>query len=232
MMKRKVAPWGLCLLSACNLFNDLGNAWTDRGPGSQIRLPFDVTKRRERVPSVWLTLLVIGSSLMFASWSRAARADSTVEVAGSAGFGAIAAGLSSARFAISPSASLSLRGDHWFFVGRDTLSLLGASGGRFGIDNETTVGGGHGWDFVSLSAGLSLVAYSLPICGARLCGPVRGVAPGTDVRLDIFGPYLSGALGISIDCAGAWITGRAAAVWTGVAGRCSAGPVFRFSSRG
>jgi hypothetical protein len=29
MMKRKAALLGLCLLSACNLFNDLGNAWTD-----------------------------------------------------------------------------------------------------------------------------------------------------------------------------------------------------------
>lgn len=85
-------------------------------------------------------------------------------------------------------------------------------------------------ELVNLSAGLSLVAYSLPICGARLCGQVRGVAPGGSLRLDVFGPYLSGALGISIDCAITYITGSASPVWSGVSGRCAAGPVVRFTS--
>src|SRR5262249_59018657 len=85
----------------------------------------------------------------------------------------------------------------------------GAGGGRFGINSDTTVGGGLFWEYVDVSAGLSLVEYSLPICGARLCGHVRGVAPGASLRADFFGPYLSGALGISVDCAGAWITGSA-----------------------
>jgi hypothetical protein len=67
--------------------------------------------------------------------------------------------------------------------------------------------------------------------GPRLCGQVRGVAPGAGLRLDLFGPYLSGGLGISVDCAGTWITGRAAAVWSGVSVRCSAGPILRFASR-
>jgi hypothetical protein len=188
-------------------------------------------KRRGGSSSVSMTLLLSGCALTFGPCCRNARADSTVEISGAAGFGAFAAGVTSARFAISPSVSVSVRDERWFFVARDTVSLLGATGGRFGINNETTLGGGHRWELVNLSAGLALVAYSLPICGARLCGPVRGVAPGTDVRLDVFGPYLSGALGVSVDCAGAWITGKAAAVWSGVSGRCSAGPVFRFSSR-
>ncbi|MEO5727814.1 MAG: hypothetical protein ABI134_04750 [Byssovorax sp.] len=81
-----------------------------------------------------------------------------------------------------------------------------------------------------MSAGLSLAGFSLPICGPRLCGQMRGLAPGANVRLDLFGPYLSGALGVSIDCSGAWILGGAAPVWSGVSVRCSAGPRFRFTS--
>jgi hypothetical protein len=68
-----------------------------------------------------------------------------------------------------------VRGERWFFVARDTASFLGATGGRFGINNETTIGGGLFWELVNVSAGLSLVAYSLPICGPRFCGQVRGV---------------------------------------------------------
>ena len=46
-----------------------------------------------------------------------------------------------ARFALSPSASFSVRGEggeRGFFVVRDTASFLGATGGRFEINNETT----------------------------------------------------------------------------------------------
>ena len=158
-----------------------------------------------------------------------AHADPSVELSGATGFGALVAGVTPARFAISPSASVSLRGESWFFVARDTASFLGATGGRFGIHNETTFGAGLFGEPVNVSAGFSLAALSLPICGPRLCGQVRALAPGANVRLDIFGPYVSGSLGISIDCAGTWITGGAAPVWSGVSVRCSAGPVFRFA---
>ncbi|MDI1432630.1 hypothetical protein [Polyangium sorediatum] len=168
----------------------------------------------------FLTLLV----------SEGARAEPSVELAGSVGFGVLAAGIPAGRFVISPSASLGLGGKRGFFVARDTVSFLGASGGRFGINNETTVGGGLSWEHVNVSAGLSLAAYSLPICGPRLCGQVRGFAPGAGARLDLFGPYLSGRLGVSVDCAAAWIMGSASPVWRGVSVRCSAGPIFRFGS--
>ena len=159
-----------------------------------------------------------------------ARADPSVELSGATGFGALAAGVTSGRFAISPNASLSIRGERWFVVARDTVSFLGATGGRFGINNETTIGGGLFWELVNLSAGLSLTEYSLPLCGVWLCGQMRGLAPGASVRLDLFGPYLSGGLGVSVDCAGTWITGSAALIWSGVSVRCSAGPILRFSS--
>ncbi len=160
-----------------------------------------------------------------------ARAAPIVELSGAAGLGVLAVGVTSGRFAIGPSASLSVRGEHWFFVARNTLSFLGATGGLFGLTNETTLGGGHFWELVNLSAGLSLTEYSLPLCGPQLCAQVSGLAPGASVRLDLFGPYLSGNLGVSVDCAGTWITGSAAFIWSGVSLRCSAGPLLRFTTR-
>jgi hypothetical protein len=168
--------------------------------------------------------------LAFGLLSRRARADSTVEVSGATGLGVIVVGVTPGRFAVSPSGSVSVRGARALFVARETVSFLGANSGRFGIDGETTVGGGLFWEHLSVSAGLSLTGYSLPICGPRLCGQVRGAAPGASLRADVFGPYLSGALGIALDCAGVWITGSAAPVWSGVSVRCSAGPVLRFTS--
>ncbi len=159
-----------------------------------------------------------------------ARADPGVELSGATGFGALVAGVTPGRFAISPSVSVSVRSDPWFFVARDTLLFLGATGGRFGINNETTLGGGLFWEQVNVSAGLSLAEYSLPLCGPQRCGLVRGLAPGAGVRLDLFGSYLTGALGVAVDCAGTWITGSALPVWSGVSVRCSAGPLLRFTS--
>jgi hypothetical protein len=158
-----------------------------------------------------------------------ARADPIVEISGAAGLGVLVVGVTPGRFAISPSASVGVRGERGFFVARETVSFLGANGGRFGIDGETTVGGGLAWERVNVSAGPSLVAFSLPICGPRLCGQMRGVVPGAGIRADLFGPYLSGGLGISVDCAGAWITGSAAPLWRGVSLRCAAGPILRFT---
>ena len=172
---------------------------------------------------------IFSTTLLF-SGCPLARADTGIELSGAAGFGVLTVGVTSARFAISPSGSLGVRGGSWFFVVRDTVSFLGANGGRFGINNETSVGGGLFWELLNVSAGLSLAEYSLPICGKQLCGQVSGLAPGASARVDIFGPYLSGGLGISLDCAAAWITGGAADVWSGVSVRCSAGPILRFSS--
>ncbi|MRG94005.1 hypothetical protein [Polyangium spumosum] len=171
--------------------------------------------------------ITLAAPLLF---SESASAEPDVEFSGGTGFGVLAAGIVSGRFAISPSASLSLRGERGFFVVRDTASFLGANGGRFGIKNETTVGGGLAWQRVNVSAGLSLAAYSLPLCGPRLCAQVQGLAPGASARLDVFGPYLSGGLGVSVDCAATWITGAASPVWSGVSVRCSAGPIFRLGS--
>jgi hypothetical protein len=174
--------------------------------------------------------LIFLITLLFGGCPRA-RADPSVELSGATGFGVHVAGVTPGRFAVNPSASVSVRGERWFFVARDTVSLLGATGGRFGFNNETTLGGGLFRELLNVSAGLSLAAYSLPLCGPLLCGQVRGFAPGVSARLDLFGPYLEGGLGVTVDCAGTWITGSAAPVWSGVSVRCSAGPILRFTSR-
>ena len=80
-------------------------------------------------------------TLLFSGCPRA-RADTGIELSGSTGFGVLTAGVTSARFAISPNASLAVRGGSWFFVARDTVSFLGATGGKLGINNETVLGGG------------------------------------------------------------------------------------------
>jgi hypothetical protein len=182
----------------------------------------------ERACVFSISLLVGAYTLAAGPFCTEARADPGFEISGSTGFGALVAGVTPGRFTVSPGASLSIRGEHGFFVVRDTLSFLGLAGGRFGFDNETTVGGGVFWDLVNVSAGLSLAEISLPLCGPQLCGQVRGLVPGASVRLDLFGPFLAEALGLSIDCGAAWIMGSASPVWSGASLRCSAGPIVRF----
>src|SRR3954467_850050 len=80
-------------------------------------------------------LLIFVITFLFSGCPRA-RADPNVEISGANGFGVLVAGVTSGRFAISPSASLSVRGKRAFFFARDTASFLGVTGGRFGINNE------------------------------------------------------------------------------------------------
>lgn len=72
--------------------------------------------------------LLIFSILLLLGEVSAARAEPSVEVSGSAGLGALVVGVTPGRFAISPSASVGVRGERWFFVARDTASFLGANG--------------------------------------------------------------------------------------------------------
>ena len=90
---------------------------------------------------------------------------------------------------------LLLLGERWILRCDDAVTLLGATGGRFGVANATTLSFGARWEAVNVSAGLSLAEYSLPLCGAHWCATVRSLAPGVDTRLDVFLPgFLRGAL--------------------------------------
>ena len=57
-----------------------------------------------------------------------ARADPIVELSGATGLGVHAVGVTPGRFALSPTASFSVRGERGLFVARDTVSFLGANG--------------------------------------------------------------------------------------------------------
>ena len=83
------------------------------------------TRRLVDCSLIFVITLLFGGCLQ-------ARAEPIVELSGAAGFGALVVGVTPGRFSISPSTSLSVRGERWFFVARDTVSFLGATGGRFG----------------------------------------------------------------------------------------------------
>jgi hypothetical protein len=183
-----------------------------------------------RLPWAALYILALCAAALFA---LPAGADPRFQFSASVGLGEFSAGAGPPRFAVVPTGSfLLLRGERWLLRCDDAVTLLGATGGRFGAANATTLSFGAWWEAVNVSAGLSLAEYSLPLCGARWCGQVRGLAPGVDARLDIFRPeVLRGALGLSASCGTLWIVGVASSVWSGFSTRCTLGPIFRLSSR-
>lgn len=162
-----------------------------------------------------------------------AGADPGFQVSASAGFGPFAAGVGPARFAVVPTASLLVnRGERWLFRCDDAVTLLGAEGGRFGVTNTTTLSFGARWESINVSAGLSLAEYSLPLCRARWCSTMRGLAPGLDGRIDAFLPSLvRGALGLSANCGTLWMVGVPTSGWSGFSTWCTLGPILRLSSR-
>jgi hypothetical protein len=188
------------------------------------------SRRARRRVGRSIALLALCTVALFA---LPAGADPRFELSASVGLGAFAAGVGPPRFAIVPTGSfLLLLGERWLLRCDDAVTLLGATGGGFGVANATTLSLGARWETVNVSAGLLLAEYSLPLCGARRCATVRGLAPGADARLDVFLPsLLRGALGIEASCGMLWIAGRAAPTWSGLSMRCALGPIFRLSSR-
>ena len=174
-----------------------------------------------------VALLALCAAALFA---LPAGAEPRFQLSTSVGLGAFAAGAGPPRFAVVPAGSfLLLLGERWLLRLDDAVTLLGATGGRFGVENATTLSFGARWEAVNVSAGLSLAEYSLPLCGARWCATVRRLSPGADARLDVFLPsLLRGALGLSANCGTLWITST---IWSGFSTRCTLGPIFRLSSR-
>jgi hypothetical protein len=183
-------------------------------------------------PIPWAALFVLElcAAMLFA---LPAGADPGFQLSASVGLGAFTAGAGPPRFAVVPTGSfLLLQGERWLLRCDDAVTLLGATGGRFGAANVTTLSFGARWEAVNVSAGLSLAEYSLPLCGARWCSQARGLAPGVDARLDLFRPeVLRGTLGLSASCGTLWIVGGASPVWSGFSTRCTLGPILRLSSR-
>jgi hypothetical protein len=177
-----------------------------------------------------VALLALCAAMLFA---RPAGADLGVQFSASIGLGPFSAGAGPLRFAVVPTASfLLLGGENWFLRCDDAVTLLGATGGRFGVANTTTLSFGARWKVVNISVGPSLAEYSLPLCGASWCSTVRGLAPGVDARLDAFLPeLLRSALGLSASCGTIWMIGVASSGWSGFSTQCTLGPIFRLSSR-
>ena len=175
-------------------------------------------------------LLAGGTAVLLACH---AEANTGVQVTASAGLGAFVAGAGQPRFAIVPTASLLLfRRQPWLLRWDDAVTLLGTTGGRFGIANTTTLSVGAQWGEFLFSAGISFNEYLLPLCGPRLCADVRGIAPGLDARVDVYiHGVLRDAVGISASCGTLWITGQASVVWSGFSTRCTLGPILRMSYR-
>jgi hypothetical protein len=183
-----------------------------------------------RIPWAALFVLSLCAAALFA---LPAGADPGFQFSASVGLGAFTAGAGLPRFAVVPTGSfLLLQGERWLLRCDDAVTRIGATGGQFGVANVTTFSFGARWEAVNVSAGLSLAAYSLPLCGARWCGQVRGLAPGGDARLDIFRTeVLRGALGLSASCGMLWMVGVASSGWSGFSTRCTLGPIFRLSAR-
>src|SRR5262245_18928965 len=180
------------------------------------------SRRARRRVGLSVALSALCAALLFA---LAAGADPGFQLSASMGLGVFAAGAGPPRFAVVPAGSfLLLLGERWLLRCDDAVTLLGATGGRFGIENTTTLSFGARWEAVNVSAGLSLAEYSLPLCGPRWCATVRRLSPGADARVDVFLPsLLLGALGLSANCGALWITST---FWSGFSMRCTLGPIF------
>lgn len=134
------------------------------------------------------------------------------------------------RFAVSPNAGISWRMESGFmFAIHDLFSIsppIKKSG--LGVYNHTSVSVGYMWENGNLSAGPSLSIYSMPVCGATLCGPVIGLAPGAYAQVSM---YFAGPLGVSLSGTVDWLTGRSLVLPAGVVAMVVAGPVVRWSSK-
>jgi len=134
------------------------------------------------------------------------------------------------RFAVSPHGALAWRGESGMRIAVDDLcSLLpGTDKLGFGMYNQTSIAVGYAWRDVELRLGPSFSVYSVPACGATLCGRVVGLAPGGHAHAEV---YFGGAVGVSMSANVDWVGGRSLVLPGGLAAMIVAGPVVRWRSR-
>jgi hypothetical protein len=134
------------------------------------------------------------------------------------------------RFAVSPGAAIAWRTESGFMLSVDDLVNIvpPIQGSKAGVDNHTSIAFGYAWVNGSFGAGPSLSIYSLPACGAQLCGRVVGLSPGAHLQASL---YFAGPLGVSVSAEIDWMGGRSLVLPGGVAAMVVAGPVFRLTSR-
>jgi hypothetical protein len=151
------------------------------------------------------------------------------ELSGGVSLGGILAG-TVPRLAVSPHAGIAWRIDGALLLAAQelfsVLPPIGTAGA--GVINQTSVALGYASKGGNFSAGPSRSIYSMPACGATLCGRVVGLAAGGHFQADV---YLAEPLGVSVSANVDWIGGSSRVLPGGVAATVVAGPVFRLSSR-
>lgn len=152
------------------------------------------------------------------------------EVSGGVSLGGIVAG-TVPRLAVSPHASLAWRMESGFLLAaHDLLSILPSiNKDGAGVSNQTSVALGYAWEKGDFSVGPSLSIYSMPACGATLCGRVAGLSPGGHGQATV---YFAGPWGVSLSANVGWVGGRSSVLPGGVAAMVVVGPVLRWSSKG
>jgi len=152
-----------------------------------------------------------------------------LEVSGGVGLGGVLIG-PDPRLAVSPHLAMSWRlGSGAALSAYERLNLLPAATRLgIGIYSQTSAAIGYAWDAGNLSIGPTLSIYSMPACGAVLCGRVVGVGPGGHAQIDV---YFAGSLGVSVSANVDWLGGSSPVLRGSVAAMILAGPVFRWSPR-
>lgn len=148
------------------------------------------------------------------------------ELSGGVGLGGILVG-TAPRFAVSPHVGMSWRRESGFlFALHDLCSILPTTRKLgVGVYNQTSAAIGYASEEFNLSAGPSLSVYSMDACGATLCGPVVGLAPGGHAQVNL---YVTAKLGVTVRANVDWVGGRSLVLPGGVAAMLVAGPVLRW----
>jgi hypothetical protein len=97
-----------------------------------------------------------------------------------------------------------------------------------GIFNQVSAAIGYASAQYSFSVGPSISIYSMPACGAALCGRVVGLSPGGHAGASF---YFTGLLGVAIDAHATWVGGGSLVLPGGVVVLVVAGPVLRWRSQ-
>ena len=151
-----------------------------------------------------------------------------VEVSGGVSVGGLLVG-TVPHLTVSPHVGLGWSWENGFlFAVHDLGSILPAtSKNGVGFYNQTSAAIGYASEERNFSIGPSLSFYTMPACGATLCGRVLGVGPGVHAQVNA---YFFGRLGLSVNANLDWIGGRSLVLPGGLATMVVAGPIVRWMS--
>lgn len=134
------------------------------------------------------------------------------------------------RFSVSPHGGIAWSSESGLLLELHNVCNLVPATGRlgFGVYDQASVAVGVASTKIDISLGPSFAFYSLPACGATLCGRVTGLAPGVQVATNL---YVAPKLGISLNASLDWVGGNSLVLPGGWAARVVVGPVIRWSAR-